>query len=192
MQPISLISWESHWEVRTRWAINCFFVIAVISLLLTVIFIKSLLFLIILLLSIVIIFLFLLGCHWLSRLYVKSHQSIHIFTNQTVTVITKNYRLLPTLFKRTLGEKESISSHQESQLKYLTSRTIKENYPNFLGLPINGKLLTITWTYSERNELKYITLKNIRMEDWQREEEAILKWVNDARKDIGNYGHKGV
>jgi hypothetical protein len=186
MEIITLISWNKEWEVKFRLAKYCYIPVAFILILLIIFFVNTSFYVIAAIISIIVIFIVLQLAHWGISIYVKRNQNIHIFTKDTVTIITRKYKFFSILFKRKLNKSDHTSSHQDEQLKYLTTRTLDEKSPNFFGFSICGKLLTISWTYSEQNQFKQIKLENIQEEDWQRERETILSWINEARKDIGN------
>lgn len=57
--------------------------------------------------------------------------------------------------------------------------------PTFFGIPLCPKLLNIKWEYSERNTKKEILLQYIQFEDWEREKDTILKWIEESRRYVG-------
>ncbi|MGH7204008.1 MAG: hypothetical protein ACREHC_06190 [Candidatus Levyibacteriota bacterium] len=136
MQPIPLVSWEKYWEIRTRWALNCSFILGFIVFTLTLIYERDLATILIVSSLLIVVILLCYVSIWVSKVYVKKTQRIHIFNPKTLTIITKRYKIIPVIFKNELEENDHLANHEDHELKYFTILYIKErgyplHVPNF-------------------------------------------------------------
>lgn len=114
---------------------------------------------------------------------------MYVFTNKRLSLIVRNYQILPTLmhifFHTRLDEHDHTDNREEPtyQLKYIT----KWNQRSEMNLLLNILLIKVMWHYTQRGnpgEVEEIITDEIREQDWQLHRQTIFDWIEQERSIV--------